>query len=247
MLSLSSRESSQAGGELTNSSNSLSPTAISLLSELLRLDWRKRINAIDALKHPYFTTPPLPARPGDIPRFQDSHELDKKKPPQRPPMPPAPAGGSVNTASNGGWASSGSRGPDSRSRIPGAARGARPNAAGPGNLHRGGPFPSRDNGLPPRPPVSARPPWDGSQTGRSDGRDDQRRDRPNQSRPGGRFSNNVDSYIPNYGNPHERARDSSDHNAQSNPEWRNSNRRDYRRDPSRRRSRSPNFRDSGRG
>ncbi|QSS66037.1 serine/threonine-protein kinase bur-1 [Histoplasma capsulatum] len=30
---------------------------ISLLSELLKLDWRKRINAIDALQHPYFRTP----------------------------------------------------------------------------------------------------------------------------------------------------------------------------------------------
>ncbi|KAJ5126236.1 hypothetical protein N7448_005547 [Penicillium atrosanguineum] len=237
-------------GNLREVFKELSPTAISLLSELLRLDWRKRINAIDALKHPYFTTPPLPARPGDIPRFQDSHEFDKKKPPQRPPMPPAPAGGSANTASNGGWASSGSRGPDSRSRFPGAARGGRPNAPGPGNgnTHRGGSFPpSRDNGLPPRPPTSARPPWDGSQTGRSEGRDDQRRDRPNQGRTSGRFTNNVDSYVPNYGIPQERARDSGDQNSQSNPEWRNSNRRDHRRDAPRRRSRSPSFRDSSRG
>ncbi|KAJ5193749.1 hypothetical protein N7472_006215 [Penicillium cf. griseofulvum] len=69
----------------------LNPAAISLLSELLKLDWRKRINAMDALKHPYFTTHPLPARPGEIPQFADSHELDRKKfRSQRVPMPPVP-------------------------------------------------------------------------------------------------------------------------------------------------------------
>ncbi|KAJ5214631.1 hypothetical protein N7449_001800 [Penicillium cf. viridicatum] len=67
----------------------LNPAAISLLSEFLRLDWRKRINAMDALKHPYFTTSPLPARPGEIPQFADSHELDRKKfRSQRSPHPP---------------------------------------------------------------------------------------------------------------------------------------------------------------
>ncbi|KAL9057820.1 MAG: hypothetical protein Q9206_002190 [Seirophora lacunosa] len=71
-------------------------SAISLLSELLKLDWRKRINAIDALKHPYFTNHPLPARPGDIPRFEDSHELDRRKfRGQKLERPPAPAGGSA--------------------------------------------------------------------------------------------------------------------------------------------------------
>ena len=194
------------------SSNSLSPTAISLLGELLKLDWRKRINAIDALKHPYFTTPPLPARPGDIPQFSDSHELDRKKfRSQRAPVPPVPAVGSGDTQSNSGWGSSGSRGPDSRnSRIPGAARGGRPNVPGHGNAQRRGPFPpsQRDTGLPPRPPVPAHPPWDGTQTNRPDGRDDHRRDRYGQGRPGAR-AGNTDSYVPNYGNAPDRARDSS--------------------------------------
>ncbi|KAL9011026.1 MAG: hypothetical protein Q9173_004096 [Seirophora scorigena] len=77
---------------------------ISLLSELLKLDWRKRINAIDALKHPYFTNHPLPARPGDIPRFEDSHELDRRKfRGQKLERPPAPAGGSVGMGVNGDW------------------------------------------------------------------------------------------------------------------------------------------------
>ena len=69
---------------------------ISLISELLKLDWRKRINAIDALQHPYFKTEPLPSKPGDIPQFQESHELDRRKfREQKANPPPAPAGGTV--------------------------------------------------------------------------------------------------------------------------------------------------------
>ncbi|KAI8160261.1 Serine/threonine-protein kinase BUR1 [Colletotrichum sp. SAR 10_70] len=51
--------------------------AISLLKELLRLDWRSRINAADALNHPYFKMAPMPANPDDLPTFEDSHELDR--------------------------------------------------------------------------------------------------------------------------------------------------------------------------
>ncbi|TVY44685.1 Serine/threonine-protein kinase [Lachnellula subtilissima] len=70
--------------------------AISLLSDLLKLDWRKRVNAIDALKHPYFHTEPLPARAGDLPTFEDSHELDRRKfRGQKAAPPPAPKGGTV--------------------------------------------------------------------------------------------------------------------------------------------------------
>lgn len=80
-------------------------SAISLLSELLKLDWRKRINAIDALEHPYFKNMPLPAKPGEIPRFEDSHELDRRKfRGQRAALPPAPAGGTVGMGPNGEWA-----------------------------------------------------------------------------------------------------------------------------------------------
>lgn len=82
----------------------LSPTALSLLSDLLTLDWRKRINAIDALKHPYFHTEPFPARPGDLPSFEESHELDRKKfRDQKSKPPPAPAGGSVGIGPEGEW------------------------------------------------------------------------------------------------------------------------------------------------
>lgn len=78
--------------------------AISLLTELLKLDWRKRINAIDALQHPYFHTAPYPARPGDIPKFEESHELDRRKfRDQQNKPPPAPAGGDVGVGAQGEW------------------------------------------------------------------------------------------------------------------------------------------------
>ncbi|KAL9043119.1 MAG: hypothetical protein Q9180_000105 [Flavoplaca navasiana] len=77
-------------------------SAISLLGEFLKLDWRKRINAIDALQHPYFKNPPLPARPGEIPQFEDSHELDRRRfRGQKAALPPAPAGGSVGMGPHG--------------------------------------------------------------------------------------------------------------------------------------------------
>ncbi len=76
--------------------------AISLLTELLKLDWRKRINAIDAIEHPYFKNHPLPAKPGEIPQFEDSHELDRRKfRGQKAAPPPAPAGGTVGMGPNG--------------------------------------------------------------------------------------------------------------------------------------------------
>lgn len=97
------------------SPTSQGPLAISLLSELLKLDWRRRINAIDALKHPYFTTEPLPAKPGDLPHFEDSHEFDRRQfRSQRPRAPGPPNDGA-------GEGRSGSH----NSRIPGAARGMR--------------------------------------------------------------------------------------------------------------------------
>ena len=79
-------------------------SAISLLSELLKLDWRRRINAIDAKNHPYFKNHPLPARPGDLPTFEDSHELDRRNARgQKPALPPAPAGGTVGLDFNEDW------------------------------------------------------------------------------------------------------------------------------------------------
>ncbi|KAL9623257.1 MAG: hypothetical protein Q9160_002364 [Pyrenula sp. 1 TL-2023] len=121
---------------------------ISLLTELLKLDWRKRINAIDALKHPYFRAAPFPAKPHELPRFDDSHELDRRKyrkDGKPAALPPAPAGGSVGMGPNGEWAvrDGQQRGP---SRVPNNYV----------NGHGGPPPPPRHRGPPPPPP----PPYD---------------------------------------------------------------------------------------
>ena len=89
----------------------MSDLALDLLGKLLTLDWRKRINAIDALEHPYFKAHPQPARPGDIPRWKDSHELDRRTARgNKQALPPAPAGGTVGGGANGEWAGSGPQG-----------------------------------------------------------------------------------------------------------------------------------------
>ena len=97
-------------GNLASKFREISPTGISLLSELLKLDWRKRINAWDALQHPYFKTHPLPSRPEDLPRFEESHELDRRKHHEkRAAMPPAPAGGTVGMGPDEAWGAGGGR------------------------------------------------------------------------------------------------------------------------------------------
>jgi len=86
----------------------LSPVGLSLLRDLMRLDWRKRINAMDAIDHPYFREQPLPMREEDIPRFADSHELDRRNARgQTQALPPAPQGGTVGGGPNGEWTGSG--------------------------------------------------------------------------------------------------------------------------------------------
>jgi len=159
-------------------------SAISLLSELLKLDWRKRINAIDTLQHPYFQNPPLPAKPGELPRFEDSHELDRRKfRGQKAALPPAPAGGTVGMGSKGEWANpSGllSKGPYANGHGP--RKGGGPGGGGGGGGGFQGPAGATDHRLPrngydsrltnphqhsriPPPPVGAsahRPAWDRS-------------------------------------------------------------------------------------
>ncbi|RPA76372.1 Pkinase-domain-containing protein [Ascobolus immersus RN42] len=143
----------------------LGPTGVSLLSELLKLDPLRRINAIDALTHEYFQTSPLPARPQDIPKFEESHELDRRQLRQHKnaALPPAPAGGSVGIAHNNvhPWdkpANHHSRPPPwngPHSRIPGGGGGGRPPYDGP----RGGSRPPDHHppSLPPKPGVERRP------------------------------------------------------------------------------------------
>lgn len=233
------------------------PAAISLLSEFLKLDWRKRINAIDALKHPYFLNPPLPAKPGDLPRFEDSHELDRRKfRDQKAALPPAPAGGSVGMGPNGEWTTgSGARpGNDQRSsRIPGVTRADHSNFNGiPGRRPRvphdsrvpdsyqapkrqasldPHPYPLAvpgDVGLPPKPPTSHHQPWMSG-----------RRDQMPPSRVGGRPDGKLDSYVPKYDDSGDRprVRDTADAREGWQDRSRHGDRREH--NPPRRRSRSP--------
>ena len=149
---------------------------INLLSKLLLLDWRKRINAIDALEDPYFKTAPFPARPGEIPQFEESHELDRRKFRDRQAAPPpAPAGGTVGMGpqNEGDW-------------------GNQPNGVGGYPAH-----PPRRSGPPPRRDYDNRPPPHNRQRDRGGGpplhnrnrdrdRDrarDHDRDRPRDRRP----------------------------------------------------------------
>ncbi len=191
--------------------------AISLLNELLKLDWRKRVNAIDALKHPYFRNAPLPAKAGDLPVMEDSHELDRRKfRGQKAAPPPAPKGGTVGMGAGnwGGEASTnghaGFGNGDNYHRQPNGGR-------YPHGGHRNGvpPPPPQDERrrawerhrddrpdtrLPPRPPPVEYPAYDGPRDRpegyRSRSRDLDRDRPPPRSRAG---APSVDTYIPSYG------------------------------------------------
>ncbi|EAQ86534.1 hypothetical protein CHGG_07787 [Chaetomium globosum CBS 148.51] len=159
--------------------------AVSLLRELLRLDWRSRVNAIDALKHPYFQTTPLPAKPHELPSFEESHELDRRKfHDRRAALPPAPKGGTVGRGPHDGPNASfssdgfGSRNGVNSGRYPRGSRGPEERV----------PAWHRDRGLPPRPP----PPSDPDHP---DGYRDRGSGRP---RGGGGGRPDVDTYIPSY-------------------------------------------------
>ncbi|EMC97712.1 hypothetical protein BAUCODRAFT_463451 [Baudoinia panamericana UAMH 10762] len=89
----------------------MSPEGLNLLKQLLLLDYRKRINAIDALQHEFFKTKPYPARPEDLPKYEDSHELDARRRghEKQRALPPAPAGGTVGMGPDD-WDSTGAMG-----------------------------------------------------------------------------------------------------------------------------------------
>ena len=179
---------------------------LDLLRNLLTLDWRKRINAQDALKHPYFSTAPLPARPETLPRFEDSHELDKRKHQnQRAALPPAPAGGTVGMGPDeqdyyydrGGRYDRRDRGPPGHPAPPPRGRyDDRPPL-------RDGPYRDRDRDDSRQPawarsrPDARPPPYaNGGRNGYTDA------DRPRRPPPpggGGGGARNQDTYIPAYG------------------------------------------------
>ena len=193
-----------------------------LLGDLLTLDPQKRINAVDALNHEYFTMAPILAKPFEIPKFEESHELDRRKRHQRIP-PPAPAGGVGiraqnqdppwdsrvdNRRVNGVWDNRQSRQYDPRgsSGPPPIGQPRIPPGAHLNPEHRPpwaaknielqslpmGRIPPRDHGLPPRPPL---PRDDRDRIDRSDGSMERSRLIRNGVK-------NVDTYIPSYGGPH---------------------------------------------
>ncbi|KAJ2745274.1 serine/threonine protein kinase, CMGC, CDC2/CDK sub [Coemansia sp. BCRC 34301] len=53
--------------------------AVDLLDQLLQLDPRRRPDAVAALNHRLFFTAPFPARFEDMPKFEHSHEFDRRK------------------------------------------------------------------------------------------------------------------------------------------------------------------------
>lgn len=172
--------------------------AVSLLKELLQLNWRTRINAIDALEHPYFKTAPLPARPEDIPTFEDSHELDRRKfHDRKAALPPAPKGGTVGGAFDGpnvGFSSGDGYGNRANGRHHGVNRNGDDGGRRPAWARE---QPRHEHRLPPRPPPPENPPsgWDGAK----DPHDAYNRDRDRAPRNrGGTNRPDIDTYIPSY-------------------------------------------------
>ncbi|KAH7386700.1 kinase-like domain-containing protein [Phaeosphaeria sp. MPI-PUGE-AT-0046c] len=156
------REFGTFTGSIAARFRELSPTGLSLLKDLMRLDWRKRINAIDAIDHPYFRESPKPMREEDIPHFADSHELDRRNARgQKQALPPAPAGGTVGGGPNGEWTGSG---PPPNTWQNGDRRYA-PQDRGPPGVDRAprGGYDRRPNydhrPPPPPPPGERRPNW----------------------------------------------------------------------------------------
>ncbi|KAG6227084.1 serine/threonine protein kinase, CMGC, CDC2/CDK sub [Claviceps purpurea] len=139
-------------GNLSSRFREYGSGAISLLKELLRLDWRTRINAVDALEHPYFKATPLPMAPEDIPTYEDSHELDRRKFHDRKAnLPPAPKGGTVGVGPDVNGSNAGFNPGDGYGRPAGNVNGHR---------YRDDRRPAwqRDRGPHPRPPPQDRPP-----------------------------------------------------------------------------------------
>lgn len=137
-------------GNIQNRFREFGSGAVALLRELLKLNWRNRINAVDALEHPYFKMAPLPMEPHDIPMYEESHELDRRKfHDRKAALPPAPKGGTVGVGPDVNGATAGFNSSDGYGQRTGAN----------GGRYRGGPGPDerrpawqRDRGPPARPP-----------------------------------------------------------------------------------------------
>lgn len=57
----------------------MSNDGLDLMSGLLTLDPYKRLNAADALDHPYFKNDPKPLLPHELPSYEECHEIDKER------------------------------------------------------------------------------------------------------------------------------------------------------------------------
>lgn len=210
-------------GNLAHRFRELSKQGLDLLGQLLTLDWRKRINAIDAIDHPYFKEDPKPMREEEIPTFADSHELDRRNARgQKQALPPAPAGGTVGGGPNGDWTGSGpppnggpgpwgngdrrygpqDRGPPGVDRPPRGGYDRRP--------------PPYDHRPPPPPPPERRPHWGNGAEQRHNnlpappGEGRHPLPHPPRYGPGGDRGNRGppgDTYIPSYGDEGPRPRE----------------------------------------
>ncbi|KAF8306766.1 Pkinase-domain-containing protein [Clavulina sp. PMI_390] len=63
-----------------------SPETLDFLDKLLTLDPMRRMTAYEALDHDYFWTEPMPADPSTLPRYEDSHEFNRRRAPPHAPQ-----------------------------------------------------------------------------------------------------------------------------------------------------------------
>ncbi|KAM0447964.1 hypothetical protein ACHAPV_006374 [Trichoderma viride] len=207
--------------------------AISLLKDLLKLDWRTRINAVDALQHPYFKKEPLPMEPHQLPTYEESHELDRRKfHDRKAALPPAPKGGTVGLGPDANGATAGFNSSDGYGGRNGA-NGGRFRGGGPDERR---PAWQRDRERGP----ASRPPQDRSQNW--DDADHRDRDRAPRNRAPGRGAD-IDTYIPSYGREeggnNRRRDDDRPRDDRRRPTSKDSGRRYDRDRRTRSRSRSP--------
>ena len=141
----------------------------------MKLDWSRRVNAVDALEHPYFKMAPLPLEPHEIPKYEESHELDRRKFHDRKAnLPPAPKGGTVGVGPDANGATAGFNSSDG--------------------------YGSRNGMNAGRMKDDRRPAWQRDRGGPSRGPPPHEDDRDRRNRGGGAARGaDIDTYIPSYG------------------------------------------------